>query len=130
MILTREQIEKLQARKEIDRLIASVIFGKKVNPIWIEASPVLIMRPGQIYHEESHWEYPHTEDYSTEISAAWEVAEKLKQFSLVKIITGGWGVMVWSNKIPKIEDHQGGLIQVKAETAPLAICRAALISKL
>lgn len=63
---------------------------------------------------------------STKIEAAWEVVEKLK-IVVVPITTGGWIARAGMD-IPRDGDEiwTGGTGWSDADTAPLAICRAAL----
>jgi hypothetical protein len=58
-------------------------------------------------------------DFSTDISAAWEVVERMgdKLVSISRNLMGNWVIMVNTSMGPK---------QFSAEMAPEAICRAAL----
>jgi hypothetical protein len=124
--MTPEQIDKMEAGREMDALIAEKVMGLNVKPIFRPKNELKFM-PGFVWHYEDTWEYPEIKDYSTEIAEAWEVVEKLK-------------LWIW-------RDEQGNICSGKpeyddyynkdridtamkhsaiAETAPLAICRAAL----
>jgi hypothetical protein len=59
--------------------------------------------------------------YSTSISAAWEVVEKLQEFSFELIYLDG--KMHWEATFAPLHLNETRAI---AETAPLAICKAAL----
>ena len=59
---------------------------------------------------------------STDISAAWEVVEKLTMFSIAGPIPGKPYFSVW------VYIKGKGHTNTTGETAPLAICKAALIS--
>lgn len=63
------------------------------------------------------------EHYSTDISAAWQVFEKLRQFGDFELgfRFGKWAVR--SGRIPQVAAYT---TVTEADTAPLAICRAAL----
>lgn len=66
--------------------------------------------------EAIYWTPP----YSTEISAAWEVVEKFPAMQLFKYANGlGWDCY-WHAESGPLNVH------AQAETAPLAICLAAL----
>jgi hypothetical protein len=63
--------------------------------------------------------------YSTMIQEAWKVADKLRgevQFVAVISGSGPQGAQPWICKI----NREGSFIEERAETAPLAICLAAL----
>ena len=117
--MTREEIGKLEAGRELDALVAEKVMG------WRLLDPPQADQP-------SYWAtwvmLPHREaakDWSpsTNIAAAWEVVERLRangyswmQFTL---IADQWD----------LEMGQGGHdigCDTLAPTAPLAICRAAL----
>ncbi len=73
------------------------------------------------YHDGPRTLCKETRPYSTDISAAWEVVEKLKDnpdFADITI-TYPWCVALNYN-------FETGWIKGEADTAPLAICRAAL----
>ena len=75
-----------------------------------------------------HWKHT-TKNYSDDISAAWEVVEKLKKIGWsLSIIehaepAGDYVVEIWRRDLVGDEDK---IFVFRAETAPLAICRAAL----
>lgn len=125
--MTREEIEHMEAGPEMDALIAEHIMG----------------HPGEwIHHEGAGIEYDTgigrlriraCLEYSTDIAAAFQVVEKLEAqnpvwlFSLVK---RGWAEsLLWEATFRKISGED---IRAFCEgiTAPLAICRAALLSTL
>ncbi len=63
--------------------------------------------------------------YSTMIQEAWKVADHLRsrsQFVAVISGTGPQGVQPWICKI----NRDGGFLEERADTAPIAICLAAL----
>jgi len=67
-------------------------------------------------------------DYSTSISAAWEVVEKLCQHDkFIQLTRGSWNQKTnsWTTWIVEV-DGPSSTERVEAPTAPLAICRAAL----
>lgn len=64
---------------------------------------------GDYYSPDESW------SPSTDIRAAWEVVEKLPGFGMTHMRDGSWHVA-----------FGGGAFPASADTAPLAICRAAL----
>jgi len=104
------------APREIDRLIAEQVMG------WTNLS-VAGTRFGTTPEGKSHSIVP---QYSTDLSAAWEVVEKLRQ-------VGYQGGINWSDSEPEYECAFGSSNvppherqSCRAETASLAICLAAL----
>lgn len=108
--MTRDEILNVVASRDLDALISVKVFGKL---------PSFALD-----------NFPH---YSTDISAAWEVVEKLRDPSDDEpdfwVITdegkkNGWTVSsYWAH-------HDGNIdnFHIRADTAPLAICRAALLA--
>ena len=110
-----EDIENMQAGREMDAIIAEKVF-KLDAACWVEACEV-----------EGHL----IAEYSTDIAAAWEVVEKLDLFNrdlALMRTSGGYGIY------PLVRDVTGAQVLdichpvAKDETAPLAICRAALLA--
>lgn len=149
--MTKEEILAMEAGPEMDALVAEKIMGwKRVQPPkWdydgplpdqgeVLASPCLIEL---INNGEYKWPpkgvIPFTffinKRYSTDMAAAWEVVEKFTangEFARIERgTTGGLGCPViphWEVGLSK----DGYCYWSKAPTAPLAICRAALLAKL
>jgi hypothetical protein len=119
--------DPLQAGRELDALVAGKVMGwldvKKQSianamgqhvmddyvglPVAAAAPPVLIPR------------------YSTMIQEAWKVADKLRgevQFVAVISGKGPQGTQPWICKV----NREGSFLEERADTAPLAICLAAL----
>jgi hypothetical protein len=106
--MTRDEILNMPAGKEIDALIAEKVIGVP-------------------FRKPTHgpcctcgtcgWDYDNCIcGYSEEIEKAWEVVEKLR-LTIEPTAMNKWAV------------HQGlGSQLAYAETAPLAICRAALLA--
>lgn len=113
--LTREQVLGMEAGPEMDELVAVMIMGyesSKVRNGWVELGNFAT--------------YP--KRYSTDIAAAWEVVEKVRE--------KGWGMAI-VNAFSQEPDGPGYGCHLRngmkthtgyAETAPLAICRAALLT--
>ena len=137
--MTPEDIDNMQAGRDMDALIAEKIFD------WIWCACPDSFKPGlpmrrwlsEPYSNAPRWdgvtEMPieglyrqesNVLEYSTDIAAAWQVVEKLtcttKQwFHLNQFSTG-------CNAIFQNDAYDGYDAESDAETAPLAICRAAL----
>ena len=69
-------------------------------------------------------------DYSTDIAAAWEVVEKMKKTHLICIQFYGTKWPTWEAGFAKKISGGGNELWVSKEdnTAPLAICKAALMA--
>lgn len=106
--LTVEAIESMPAGREMDRLVAETVMGQ----VWDGGNP--------IKNYDGRWPWP--PPYSTDIAAAWEVAEWLRkwygQFSLV-------AGLQWHCMHEEMKPDWGS-----GETMPLAVCRAALLTVL
>lgn len=108
-------IDELQAGRELDALIATRIFNQS-PPDGFAQSGHEWRRVHQVsidtYFVVESW----PERYSTDIAAAWKVVEQIeKTIYLYRIKSGRWKFRIGSY-----------LATVEADTAPLAICRAAL----
>jgi hypothetical protein len=124
--MTRDEILNMPASREMDALVAEKVMEFGVMR-WINHPTYdpKIITPVEM-------ELPH---YSTDISAAWQVLEQLRDpsesepdfWSITDAgIEQGWIVEnIWAH-------HDGDIpnFAVQAETAPLAICRAALLAVL
>lgn len=103
--------------RELDAWVAEKVMGKQVRNYWVIDG----------FHNDGR---PHSqcpvEHYSSDIAAAWEVVEKLTDqskphFELSKGYEGWWHVGFDLDRPFK-------RVIAKADTAPLAICLAALKS--
>ena len=121
--LTDEEIDSLQAGRVLDALIHKHIFDfdniDLYEGIWPEN------RTNQYPGTENDWVKDSVPHYSTDISAAWEVIEKVKitwpYFIIGPHSSGGWLLSdSWSDETSQ---HH-----ILADTVSLAICRAALKS--
>lgn len=162
MNLTREQIENMPAGKEMDALVAELVMGgfvkypeewskEKENWYWLHPKAgVLVGRPyllpqitkeamGMYSHQYEAWKP------SEDISAAWEVVEKINKMIYQKKLSydynyltldclgfhDGYAASFDSNLNAEwYEDIENCKFAAHADTAPLAICRAALIAVL
>lgn len=106
---------ELAAGRETDALVEARIFGRNVERI--EGVPLWVGKtlPGTPYVLKDGREAHSIKPYSTEIAPAWEVVGKLAR--PLKVV---WTGKVWvCHVFDEPYSHE-------ADTAPLAICRAAL----
>jgi len=102
--MTRNEILNMPAGREMDALIAKEVFGLDVKHDW-------------------HWQHT-TQAYTTEIGAAWKVVDKLVRFSItIESFPKGVLCRFFGAGQTTAGDAVGW-----ADTAPLAICRAALLA--
>lgn len=125
-----DYIENMPAGREMDALIGEKVMGLcahdwKLVPHEDDDG---VCRICQKCHLEFWGLCPplygcHYGSYSTDISAAWEVVEKLRMFVLP------FGKTDWCST--NIRNYRGAFENIAvADTAPLAICRAALLATL
>ena len=123
--------DDLPAGRELDALVAEKVMGwqdaRAFFP-WPESGVMLDNYAMMPPHGGAIRDIAHVPCYSTDIAAAWEVVEKLwdedfhVQFQLVHQVTAGkWRVEFPTRKVP----HHN-YVFAHADTASLAICRAAL----
>lgn len=115
--MTRDEILNMPAGRYLDSKIAEMVMGLTVDYEFDEPHiPSL---------RDKYDEWGYLPNYSTDISAAWEVIEKIKDEHLTfdmfyRPHEQKWWVTVFASDHAK--DH--GI----ADTAPLAVCRAALLA--
>jgi hypothetical protein len=119
--------------REIDALIASRVMGlylHKRREEWDDGDPYFY-----VYYKEDSEHIEHIPHYSTSIASAWDVVEKLQSLGKTLILT--WDARELKNSyfisnfnsegLPcrgwKFEDDS---FEIEADTAPMAICLAAL----
>ena len=125
-----EEIEKLEAGPELDALIAEKVMGLVPCEQWIDGMGTLsIIHRGDCdapiklqCHDAKPGRW--TKRYSTDISAAWEVVEKLTpqfiDFELGNRRNELFNAdFIWGHGLRQY-------FRANANTAPLAVCRAAL----
>lgn len=115
----------LEAGRELDALVAEKIFGWQRRPFECNAEQRVVVPPGWTDFSSRYWWGKDINSqvpaYSTEIGAAWQVAECFDEVQLWK------GPHGWSCRMERGEDeHVQHGEALRADTAPLAICRAAL----
>lgn len=118
-MLTHEQIDAMPAGAAMDALVAEWVMGWERKP-WTDPYDGLSYSHEFYSKERQRWLADNPKAYSSDIAAAWLVMEKAHgQDWLVQVDNdeGEWHCYI------------GGRSAI-AETAPLAICRAALRAKL
>jgi hypothetical protein len=128
--LWREVVTDRELR-ELDARVAEKVIG--ITPLLVEDELHVFtvnrrfLQPGDYYYldtDNSRIEVPH---YSTDIAAAWQVIEKMYEYGchIVSIAA----VREWRAKYECVIGAIGNVhteINVDADTAPMAICLAAL----
>ncbi|WP_167855650.1 BC1872 family protein [Hymenobacter fodinae] len=113
MNLTREQIEQMPAGRGLDKLVALLLGWEYRRSIsrWVEPSGVMSQ--------------PYPPALSVDIAAVWPLFEPM-HFPLEKSQEGEWLVYRPERK-PETGELEGIVVLGRGDTAPLAICRAALL---
>ena len=118
--MTREEILNMPAGREMDALIEENIFNRTLC-----ANDVASYIKTPNGYEDLRWH----KNYSTNISAAWEVAEHLREelgtCKFFIVVDPKKGNNIRAIFDPILDDEH---FEASAETAPLAICRAALLA--
>lgn len=109
--MTRDEILKMEAGRKMDIRIAENVFAMKRTADDVLENDIYIWRD---------WEVPH---YSEDIEDAWNVLEK--QHPLAEFMAVEYREYSWRCQITKYSVTYIGI----AETAPMAICRAALLAE-
>lgn len=132
--LTCEQIESMPAGRELDALVAERLFGGvQVNPCWYWFRGGVAPEVPDFHIAEAVlaplFAGP---DFSIDIEAAWLVVDGLRKDGRQNMLnlnsTVKEGVWSWWCTLYPVT---GGCVDGPySETAPLAICRAALLSTL
>ena len=118
---------EVRAGRELDERVAAEVMG------W-----TFVTFPDGVCPEVKHW---HREDgehvalpgFSTSIAAAWRVVEKLNGAGFSVYVGKSptaqtWDVRGWKEARAGSREHEGSHFIEHADTAPLAICLAALAS--
>jgi len=121
--MDKDEILNVLKESEIDALVAQNIFGLAIVKLEDASCPYCGDEMRFCGSRSwcaicSEWRYSPYKEYTNDISAAWEVVEKLKE--LKPIINYDPASKKWYMRF------NGGEFQ-SAETAPLAILRAALL---
>ncbi|MHA7967713.1 BC1872 family protein [Paenibacillus sp. CAU 1782] len=111
-MLTEQQIRDMDPGRELDRLIATQIMGCEID------------ERIDIYFQGKKWSP--IPEYSTDISAAWEVVEKCNEVKVKRYETMGGHCYFCKIEVESTEGWDE--VIETGDTAPEAICKAALIA--
>jgi len=117
--MTRDEIIKMPAGKELDALIAEKVLG--YQKLSFPAMPKY-QRPSE-NGIQALYDLP---DYSTKIHAAWEVLEKMESLGFAWELATDLN-SVWC-EFANVHDHTKYINANGNSSAPFAICRAALLA--
>lgn len=153
-----QEIDRMEAGRELDAMVAEKVMGLRprwwslhrndkplrdlmdtdVRPtlFWLDCQsldhvPLEVLRP----NADGDMPILECDDgesvlcYSTDIAAAWEVVEKLKEITENVLVS--WEETYWEVEVCVTQEafNRGYRTAINdADTAPLAICRAALIA--
>jgi hypothetical protein len=118
--MTRDEILAMEPGRELDALVAEKVMGwtvKFMDGIW-----------GWMYRESERNRWYNVPRFTTDISAAWEVVEKMQSWGGCDIgCFGRTGDGTWY----VVETHTvNGCHKATCHTAPEAICNAALLASI
>jgi hypothetical protein len=118
--MTKKEILAMKPGRELDKVVGEIVFGYEVKIFLFQG-----FAPDPYYRTPSQYgrTYEFLPNYSTDISAAWQVVEKL--------FREGYGLLMIGD-VDKFTVILAADMNYKAEakTAPEAICKAALLAKL
>jgi Phage ABA sandwich domain len=124
-----EDIENMQAGREMDEVVHLALWPEDeiLQLPWGDNILRQCRKPRREEIPHHSWFcLPH---YSTDIAAAWQVVEKLReQFPIVVLQFEPEGCSVEVNTDKATPSYYRIVADVFADTAPLAICRAALLT--
>jgi len=122
MNLTDEQIDAMEAGLELDALMAECVMGWKSGGKSNSGNAFFPKQDGdRIGRGKENWRF-HPWDPSSDISSAWRVAEHVMAHPGVFASE----LLMMDNKRFGIYLGDDEVVSAYADTAPLAICRAAL----
>jgi len=135
--MTPEQIDQMPAGKPLEALIAEHVMEWRLVPeehkAWVKMAWRQLTGPHHenepeamivVPHGDGTWHYQHPSWFSTDIHAIWQLVEKMKPLRLWLADFGDY----WQASF--LEEDSGEGVKANGDTAMLAICRAALKSKL
>lgn len=114
----------MKAGRELDALVAEKVMGESWCQLMKDGEATSETGPRKCLCGAIGYPYEHHRPYSTDIAAAWEVVEKIGLFTDKQLVLAHDG----QNWIICEEVTPAGcqMILASADTAPLAICLAAL----
>lgn len=122
--MVREKILNMSPGRELDAEITRKIFGEEVKLIDLLAWPKGYYRDGDITKPVPR--------YSTDISAAWEVVDKIQRMGILwtmeNTVMGTITISAQKYSRSHPSSFEGEEINVEYDTAPEAICKAALLA--
>ena len=123
--MTRNEILNMPAGREMDALVAEKVMGWSRGTYHSDGVDYLRDPEGT-----SHLNVP---QYSTDIAAAWQVVEKIRtKYPVIRISTGDLMGKYWQCHMAdawrEVSHEDDSDWFANAPTAPLAICRAALLA--
>lgn len=133
--LDRGQILSMEAGLELDELLHESIFGKCAHVLTVDPMPAkhgehnkfMCRKCGQTgFDFTTDYEGRHTgtPNYSTDIAAAWQIVDKLNLFRELRLGKENDVWFVYREAVYGSDDWE---IFAGGQTAPMAICRAALL---
>jgi len=124
--MNRETILAMEAGVELDKLVAEEIMGECYHQYWKgDKDSICCVKCG-----ESRFYHQHSQAYSIDISAAWQVVEEMsiKGYDLLLMEERETSSAGWFASFSPIGRKEPGYTKVKS--APEVICKAALLAKL
>lgn len=143
--MSEDEIRQMRAGREMDALVAQLIMGLIPCEKWYYANfgagggPVSVKGPcnhDNCYPASERLPFGGPRHYSTDIAAAWEVLEEMNRrenrngvyaaphYGNIEFFDGDYIVKIQG----RIPSDTGGVVNATGDTAPLAICRAALLA--
>jgi hypothetical protein len=130
-IMTREEILNMPAGREMDALIAKKVMGWSADPegYWLDRKNEYADTGWGLFKQDETKNHPACKEYnpSADIRAAWEIVVAMEEkdiwFELANVVPNSDPIVYEAKFI-------GGRDGAYAceDTAPLAICRAALLA--
>lgn len=131
----------LPAGRELDALVAEKVMGEAVvehgeeflrnaEGLWGSRPKLTVLRPSHRPNAPDGMRRLKLPAYSTDIAAAWEVVERLLSRKMYPDLVSSNYPVVWTCEVDSYSDPEAATdpwpVKACADTAPLAICRAAL----
>jgi len=129
--ITREEILKLEAGPQLNRLVAERIMGWTEGPdFWVSFEGVVHLKagessPGHIVYRGESW------SPSTDIAAAMEVVNGLVDLGWLVNLLSPWkgnATCHWTCYVERQGKSGWERLEAVGDSAPVAICRAALLA--
>lgn len=127
MTLTREEILAMEAGRELDALVAEQVMGWKNTGKRVS----LAYRAVMTMHTDKTGTYRRVPNCSTDIYGAWEVIGKIKEkYEVATLDYRNKWVCYLVETITESGNLDTPDIEAYGQTAPEAICKAALLAML